>query len=101
MTTGRHTGHRGGGRGQMMVVFGLTLFVFVGAMMLGVDLSRLRAEAENAQRAANAAALAGVVYLPDYQSDAFTRAYEEAGKNGFVDGQKGVTVTPSRVPPYT
>src|SRR5579871_4521919 len=49
-----------GRRGQMMVVFGLTLSIFMGALMLGVDLSRLRTEAENAQRAANAAALAGV-----------------------------------------
>lgn len=88
-------------RGQMMPIFALTLVVFIGALALGIDLSRLRMAAENAQRAANAAALAGVVFLPDYQDNAYTRAQEEARKNGFVDGQNNVIVTPQRVSGYT
>ena len=68
--------------------------------MLGVDLSHLRAEAERAQRVANAAALAGAIFMPNYQSQAFYRAQEEARKNGFVDGQNSATVTPEATPPY-
>ncbi len=78
--------------GQMMVVFALTLTVFIGAMMLGIDLSRLRAETENAQRTANAAALAGVVFLPNFPNSAYARAIAEARKNGFVSTPTNGTV---------
>lgn len=79
-----------------MVVFALTLTVFIGAMMLGVDLSRLRAEAENAQRVANASALAGVVFLPNFPSSAYSRATSEAKKNGFVSTTtNGVVISPT------
>lgn len=83
---------RHAGRGQMLIVFALALSVFVGALALGVDLNHLRAETENAQRAANAAALAGVVFVPAYMEHATSRAQEEATKNGFTDGKNGVTV---------
>jgi len=91
---------QGAGRGQIMPFFALILVVLMGAAALGIDLSRVRAEAENAQRAANAAALAGVIYLPDFKDSAYTRATEESRKNGYVTGQKGVTVTPSTMPGY-
>lgn len=90
----------GAASGQMMIVFALTLVVFVGALLLGVDLSHLRAEAENAQRTANAAALAGAVFMPDYQAQAFYRAKDEATKNGFADGARGVSIVPAAVPGY-
>lgn len=91
---------RGRQRGQVMVLFALTLIIFIGGLLLGVDLIHLRAEAENAQRAANAAALAGVVFLPDYPNNALYRAREEAARNGFIDGQQGHTVTPALMPGY-
>lgn len=91
---------RSAAHGQMMVLFALTLTVFIGALMLGVDLSRLRTLAENAQRAANAAALAGVVFVPDYPSTAYYRASEEARKNGFVSGRNGVTVSTTTLSGY-
>ncbi|MDQ2828997.1 MAG: pilus assembly protein TadG-related protein [Chloroflexota bacterium] len=100
MTRGYGRMWRGARRGQVMPLFALIIMVLMGGLVLGVDLSRLRAEAESVQRAANAAALAGVVYLPDFADSAYTRASEEAKKNGFVSGQRGVTVTPSRVPNY-
>jgi len=85
---------RRGQPGQMMVIFALTLTVFMGAMMLGVDLSRLRAETENAQRAANAAALAGVVFLPQFQDSAYSRALATAKQNSFVPSTtSGVSIT--------
>ncbi len=91
---------RGAAQGQIMILFALTLVVVVGAMALAVDLTRLRAEAENAQRAANAAALAGVVFMPNYIDTAQRRAIEEATKNGFQNGTNGVSVSPQTVPGY-
>jgi len=79
-------------RGQVAILFALSLVVFIGALSLGIDLSRLRVEAENAQRAANAAVLAGVVFLPDFPDNAEHRARQEAVKDGFVDGRNGVSV---------
>ncbi len=85
----------------MLVVFALMLTVLVGAVMLGVDLAHLRAETERAQQAANAAALAGVVFMPNYVSQAEYRASEEAIKSGFAtDATRGITVTPSLVSGY-
>jgi hypothetical protein len=45
------------------------------------------------QRAADAAALAGVVYLPNNVSGAVAAAQNEAAKNGYTNGVNGVTVT--------
>ncbi|MDQ2828270.1 MAG: pilus assembly protein TadG-related protein [Chloroflexota bacterium] len=85
--------------GQMLVVFALTLTVFLGAAVLGVDLAHLRAEVERAQHAAVAAALAGVVFMPTFQDQAFYRATEEATKNGFVtNAGAAIAVTPAAVP---
>jgi len=81
------------GRGQMAVLFALTLVILTGVMMLSIDLSRVRAQTENAQRAANAAALAGVVFLPNFIDKADSRAIGEAVKNGFQNGANGVSVT--------
>ncbi len=93
---GRRSRWRRGQSGQMTVVFALTLVVFIGAMMLGIDLSRLRAEAENAQQAANAAALGGVVFMPTFPSDATLRSLAVARTNGFVSSATtGVSVTTS------
>ncbi len=100
MTRGYEWVWPGARRGQVMPVFALILVVLMGAATLGIDLSRVRAEAESAQRAANAAALAGVVYLPDFKDSAYTRASAEARKNGYLTGQKSVIVTPSTVPGY-
>ncbi len=86
-------------RGQIVPLFAITLFILIAALLFGIDASRLRAEAESAQRAANAAALAGVVYLPNFSNSAFTRAREEARKNGYVtNAARNVTVTSALVP---
>src|SRR5256886_15776521 len=60
----------------------------------GVHISWLQFTRIRMQRAADAAALAGVVYLPGNQAVAFSAAYAEATKNGFTDGAGGVTVVP-------
>ena len=93
-STSAQVGPRHARRGQVAILFALSLVVFIGALSLGIDLSRLRVEAENAQRAANAAVLAGVVFLPDFPDNAEHRARQEAVKDGFIDGHNGVSVVP-------
>jgi hypothetical protein len=67
----------------------IPLFLFTG---FAVDLGSWTAHASRAQAAADAAALAGVVYLPERPNVAIDKALEAAAKNGFVDGVDGVEV---------
>jgi hypothetical protein len=53
------------------------------------------------QRAADAAALAGVVWLPGNVSQAQTVARAESAKNGFTNGVNGVVVAPTQDPTNT
>ena len=50
------------------------------------------------QRAADAAALAGVVFLPGDPAPAFTAARAEAAKNGYTNGTGGVDRHPASDP---
>ena len=59
--------------------------VFLGCCALSVDTARWYVEAERVQRAADAAALAGVVWLPSDFPTAKTAALAEAKKNGYDD----------------
>ncbi|MFN8190453.1 MAG: pilus assembly protein TadG-related protein [Nocardioidaceae bacterium] len=58
-----------------------------------VDVARWYVEGERVQAAADAAAMAGVTYLPEYFSQAQTEAIKVAGKNGYPNsGTSTVTV---------
>src|SRR2546430_3398378 len=81
-------------RGQVIVVAALLMTLLLAIVGVGVDISWLQFTRIRMQRAADAAALAGVVYLPGNQAVAFSAAYAEATKNGFTDGAGGVTVVP-------
>jgi hypothetical protein len=91
----RSGGHR---RGQIIPIFALSLLVFVGMTALVVDVSWYWANNLRIQRAADAAALAGVVYLPGDVATAISSAKAEAAKNGYTDGVGGVTVNPYQDP---
>ncbi|MBV9953090.1 MAG: Tad domain-containing protein [Acidimicrobiia bacterium] len=65
---------------------------------LAIDVGSWYVEAQQIQRAADAAALAGVTYMPDHFSDAQDKARDIAAKNGYVNGTNGVTVTATPVP---
>src|SRR5205809_655110 len=80
--------------GQAIVVAALLMTMLLGIMGIGVDISWLELNLIRMQRAADAAALAGVVYLPGNPAGAFNAAYAEATKNGFTNGAGGVTVVP-------
>jgi hypothetical protein len=57
------------------------------------DVGWLQIQISRAQRAADAAALAGAPYLPGNVAGAQTAAQAEATKNGFQNGVNGVSVT--------
>ncbi len=81
-------------RGQMLVLFAVSIFVLTGITAIVVDISWYWANSLRVQRAADAAALAGVVWLPGNPSTAYSTARSEATKNGYDDGIGGITVTP-------
>ena len=85
-------------RGQMLVLFVLSIFVLTGIIAIVVDVSWYWANTLRVQRAADAAALAGVVWLPGNPATAYSTAMDEATKNGYDDGVAGVVSPRSRTP---
>jgi hypothetical protein len=80
-------------RGQVLVIVALMAVVLLGFTGLVTDVAWYEVNLMRIQRAADAAALAGVVYLPGNVSQAQTSAKNESAKNGYADGVSGVTVT--------
>ncbi|GEM_PF-1184675 len=80
------------GRGQMLVLFVVSIFVLTGITAVVVDISWYWANTLRVQRAADAAALAGVVWLPGAPGSAYSTAATTATQNGYTDGVNGVTV---------
>src|SRR2546428_9155287 len=80
-------------RGQTLAIVALMLTALFGFMGLVADIGWYELNMVRIQRAADAAALAGVVYLPGNVSGAVVAAQLEAAKNGFATGLNGVTVT--------
>lgn len=83
-------------RGYVATVVALLVpTVFLGCCALSVDTARWYVEAERVQRAADAAALAGVVWMPADFATAKTTALTEAKKNGYDDASGSVVVAVS------
>jgi Flp pilus assembly protein TadG len=82
--------------GQVLPIFAVMSVVLLGGAALITDVAWWWTNEQQMQRAADAAALAGAVYLPGNQSRAFAAAQAEAVKNGYTNGVDGVTITPSR-----
>lgn len=96
-------------RGQALVIFALSVATLILLVGLSIDGLRVFIAFGQAERAADAAALAGVVYLPQYPTaatpapdgnDATTRALQEAAKNGFTD-KSAITITVANSSPPT
>src|SRR5256885_14371984 len=85
-------------RGQTLVVVALLLTMLLGFVGLAVDVAWYELNLVRMQRAADAAALAGVVYLPGNPTGAVIAALAEATKNGYVTGLGGVSVVPRQDP---
>jgi hypothetical protein len=81
------------GTGQVLVIFAGAIIALLGIVAIVVDVSWYWANNLRVQRAADAAALAGAVYLPGSPASAYSYADIEATKNGYTTGG-GVTVTP-------
>jgi hypothetical protein len=79
-------------RGQVVVIFALSIFVWVGMCAVVVDIAWYWASSLRMQRAADAAALAGVVFLPGDVPAARASARAEAAKNGYADGAGSTAV---------
>lgn len=77
----------------MLAVFAMSIVVFVGMCAVVLDVAWYWANTLRMQRAADAAALAGVVYLPGNPAGAITAAKAESAKNGYQDGTGGVVVS--------
>ncbi len=83
-------------RGQVLPLFALMAVVLLGGAALLTDVAWWWVNEQRMQRAADAGALAGAIYLPGNQSLAYSTARAETAKNGFTDGVGGVVVTPKR-----
>ena len=80
-------------RGQVLVIFAGAIIALIGIVAIVVDVSWYWANSLRVQRAADAAALAGAVYLPGNTTNAYSFARIEATKNGYTAGG-GTIVTP-------
>ncbi len=80
-------------KGYVLALTALLLLPLLAFTGFAVDLGSWAALASKAQTASDAAALAGVVYLPDLPDTAIAKAEEAAERNGYKDGVNGVTVT--------
>ena len=80
----RRMGNRDEG-GYVLVMLTTTMFTLVVAASFAVDIGTWYARAANIQRAADAAALSGVVWMPDFPTSQ-SAALAAAARNGFVPG---------------
>ncbi|MHB8509843.1 MAG: pilus assembly protein TadG-related protein [Candidatus Dormibacteria bacterium] len=92
-------------RGQTLVIFALAFILLMGIVGLATDSAFAYFRSISMERAAAAAALAGVPYMPKNfatgapgRQDAWDRALDEATRNGFANGVGGVTVVPAKTP---
>ncbi|MEY2404501.1 MAG: hypothetical protein QOD38_2052 [Acidimicrobiaceae bacterium] len=85
-----------GDDGFILATFGLFLVAMMIIAAFAIDVGGWYARAAQLQRGADAAALAGVVWMPDYTT-ASSVAQTAAAKNGFTNGSNNITVTVSTV----
>ena len=88
-------GHRAE-QGFYMVWFALTFVAITAFAGLALEYNRWQQIATRMQKAADAAALGGAVFLPDNLPTATSTAKAITKKNGFQDGSNGVVVSTSQ-----
>jgi hypothetical protein len=88
----RNSRHQPRSRGQIVIIFALAIIAFVGMCAVVIDVSWFWSNSLRMQRAADAAALAGVIRLPAREDLAIDLARAEAKKNGYDNGAGGVVV---------
>jgi hypothetical protein len=80
-------------RGQIIVLFAAALMVLIGILGIAIDVSYAWVQEMRMQRAADAAALAGAVYLPDDPAGGTAASIASAKQNGYSGGVNHVTIT--------
>jgi hypothetical protein len=88
---------RAGEKGISIALVALLLVPLLLFAGLATDVGGWYARAASIQRAADAAALAGVAQLPNGEQQAFNEAKRVATLNGFTQGVDGVTVNVDRI----
>ena len=84
-------------RGAALAIVATSLFLLMGVAAISADLAWYYLNASRVQRTADAAALAGVVYLPGSPSDANDAAIDIANRNGYDNTLLDVSVTPTPI----
>ena len=79
--------------GAILIIATIILATMIALCGFAVDFTRWSREGTQEQRAADAAALAGAVYMPDDFAGAQTAALAITEKNGFKNGTNNTTVT--------
>ncbi len=85
-------GFKDGERGVVIVQLALTAVLLMIMTAFAVDLGWFFLNASRIQRTADAAALGGVVYMPDQEAIGVDRAAKVAEANGYVDGSDGASL---------
>ena len=80
-------------RGQALVMFVAAIVFFIGFLAIVVDVTWYWVNELKVQRAADAAALAGAVWLPDTPATAVSDAIQAAKANGYAGGSSGCGTT--------
>jgi len=81
-------------RGQVLVLFVFALGALFAILALVIDIGNIWNNSLHVQQAAEAAAMAGVPYMPGDLPTASTKATAEAQRNGF-SAAGGATITPA------
>jgi len=86
-------------RGAALAIIATSLFLLMGIAAISADLAWYYLNASRVQRAADAAALAGVVHLPQQPADADSTAFDIANRNGYEHGDlaTNTVVTPDDI----
>ncbi|HJS72040.1 MAG TPA: pilus assembly protein TadG-related protein [Acidimicrobiia bacterium] len=84
-------------RGAALVFVAISLVLLMGMAAFGTDLAWFYLNAARIQRAADAAALAGVVWLPGEPTTADNTAFSIANQNGYGNGVDNAIVLPEEV----
>jgi hypothetical protein len=87
-----------GESGQSLVVIALFFSLFMAVVGIAIDIAWFQWNVDKIQRAADAGALSGVVYLPGNLPGAQTAAVSAIKRNGYQDGVAGATVTVIKEP---
>lgn len=81
----RNRRRRGSDRGAVAILTAVLVPVLILLAALAIDTGRWYVEAARVQKAADAAALGGVTYMPNNYASATTTAGAVSGDNGFAD----------------